>query len=87
MAATDPLTQLRESGDGGFADTTCHYCREEKGDCRPIPIVGRQYVPALCDDCYVALSEEGRFDRPRDCRLYHSETGTEPADSVNEGDE
>lgn len=52
------------------AGTDCTYCRQEKPDCRPVCVVNREFIPALCDECYVELREAGRLDMERDREVF-----------------
>lgn len=67
---TDQLTKVRERGAMDCADTDCTYCRRETGDCRPTPVIGRDYVPRLCNDCYTELLNAGLIDWERDRELF-----------------
>lgn len=70
-AQTETLTEIRERGAMDCAGTDCTYCGEETGDCRPMPVDGRDYVPRLCNGCYRALDAAARLDRERDRQLFY----------------
>ena len=65
------LTETREAGLGAVAGSECDYCRCETGDCRPMPVWGREYVPKLCDNCYCELRDAERLDHQRDKLLFY----------------
>lgn len=67
---TDDLTELRERDMMDCAGTGCTYCRERKL-ARPMPVDGREFVPALCDDCYGALRDAERLDYERDRAVFY----------------
>jgi len=63
------LLQLRREGRMDCASSYCTYCREKAGDCRPVPVVGRDHIPALCSDCFMTLNQRDRIDNPRTQRV------------------
>jgi hypothetical protein len=67
----ETIASIREAGLMDCAGKTCTYCRRQTGDCRPAPVKGRTFIPALCDDCYVAVRKAGRFDRDRDKEVFY----------------
>jgi len=63
------LLQLRREDRIDCASAYCTYCREKAGDCRPVPVIGRDHIPALCDDCFTTLNKRGRIDNARTQRV------------------
>jgi len=64
------LSSLHEQGKITPAGDECTYCREEK-PCRPSAVVNREHIPALCDECFMAIREAGRYDVERDREVFH----------------
>jgi len=68
VSKTVPSQAVAEDIDS--AGHSCSYCRELKHDCRPVAVVNREFIPALCDGCYRALDDAGRLDHARDREVF-----------------
>lgn len=70
MSAIDQLI------DDGLIDPNrrrCTYCREDRPDCRPTCVKGREYIPSLCDDCWMAINDADRIDTSRSVEVWHEQ--------------
>lgn len=69
-------TELDELHDRNLIDSAgspCTYCgRDSGGETRPVCVAGREFVPALCGDCYQALRDVGRIDEGRELEVFHA---------------
>lgn len=54
----------------GVPGGRCDLCRTDVLDARPFAIHGREFIPAMCEDCFRALKRAGRLDLLRDKEVF-----------------
>ena len=67
---TEQLLELRENDMMDTAGKGCTYCRRQV-EARPCPVDGREFIPALCDECFSAIRRAGCHDVQRDREVFY----------------
>lgn len=56
--------------ENGVERYPCDYCRGLSLETRPAAVKNREHIPELCSECFGALLDAGRYDRPRDKEVF-----------------